>query len=197
MSSPPSPPAQPAAAAAPPEFSRPVTAAALADAALTDRTFSGAAEPAERAALAARYGVPAVLALSFRAHARPWGPGGLRVSGAVEATLRQTCVVTLEPVDTAVAEPFERFLAPPAKLAEAARLLDPELDEAPEPLGAAVDLGEIAAETAALAIDPYPRRPGAAFVGAVLGPPGTAAMTDEDARPFARLAALRRGDRER
>lgn len=174
-------------AALQPEFSRPAAVDALGE----GRDFSAEADAAEREALAARYQVPAVRALRYRAEVRPWGPGGWRVGGEVEAELTQICVVTLEPVDTVLREPFERFFAPARRLDEAAELLDAELDEALEPLPETIDLGEIAAEAAALAIDPYPRKPDAAFAGAAKGPPGVAAMTDEDARPFARLAALK------
>ncbi|PIP96957.1 MAG: hypothetical protein COW75_09460, partial [Rhodobacterales bacterium CG18_big_fil_WC_8_21_14_2_50_71_9] len=109
----------------------------------------------------------------------------------------QVCVVTLEPVDTDFAEPFERFFAPKARLDEAAGLLDPEGEETVEALGEAIDLGEIAAEAAALAIDPYPRKPEAAFDGVLTGPPGVAPLTDEAARPFAGLATLKGKARDR
>jgi uncharacterized metal-binding protein YceD (DUF177 family) len=173
-----------------PEFSRPAPVGTLGAGA----EIVGEADAAERAALARRYDVPAVRSLRFTAAARPWGPGGWRIVGRVSAELTQTCVVTLEPVDTRFEESFERFLAPAERLEAAEELLDPEADEAPEPLGESIDFGEIAAEAAALAIDPYPRRPDAAFDGAIKGPPGVAPMTDEDARPFARLAALKDRD---
>jgi uncharacterized metal-binding protein YceD (DUF177 family) len=174
-----------------PEFSRAVAADALAPGA----RFEGVADAGERAALATRFGVTAVQALGFRAEAAPWGPGGVRLRGVAEAALTQTCVVTLEPVAATLAEPFERFFAPADRLAQAQALLGPDLDEAPEALGGAVDIGEIAAETVALAIDPYPRAPGAAFEGARSAPPGVAPLSDEQARPFAGLAALKaRGD---
>lgn len=180
------------AAATAAEFSRPVAAEALAAGA----AFRDAASPSECAALARRFGVEAVWAFSFQIEAAPWGPGGLRLRGRAEARLTQTCVVSLEPLEKVVSEPVERFLAPANRLAEAQALLDPDLDEAPEPLGGPVDLGEIAAETVALAIDPYPRAPGAAFEGARSAPPGVAPLTDEQARPFAALAALKvRGER--
>lgn len=177
----------PAAAAVTPEFSRPIAVEALAAGAV----FSDAAAPEECAALARRFGVDGVRALSFRIEASPWGPGGLRLRGLAEARLAQVCVVTLEPLETAVSEPVDRFLAPAGRLEAAQALLDPDLDEAPEPLGGSVDLGEIAAEAVALAIDPYPRAPGAAFEGARSAPPGVAPLTDEQTRPFAVLAALK------
>ncbi len=170
-----------------PEFSHPVPVASLE----AGDAVSDAADAATLVALARRFDVPAVRALSFTARAAPWGPGGWRVSGVVDAAFTQTCVVTLEPVDTALTESFERFFAPPARMAEAEALFHADAEEAPEPLAEAIDFGEIAAETAALALDPYPRKAGVDFGGALTAPPGVAPMTDEDARPFAGLAALR------
>jgi uncharacterized metal-binding protein YceD (DUF177 family) len=138
--------------------------------------------------------VEAVEALSVEATVAPWGEGGWRVDGRARARLVQICVVTLEPVETAIDEPFRRFLVPAARWAEAEAGL-PERDrEDLERLGETVDPGEIAAEATALAIDPYPRKPGVAFEGVVHGPPGAEPLTDEAARPFAKLAALRRGE---
>lgn len=170
-----------------PEFSRSVAVARLDSGA----PMKGVAATEECAALAARYGVPAVRALSYTAQAAPWGPGGWRIHGAVTAALTQVCVVTLEPVDTSFTEPFERFFAPPARLDDAADLLDPDGEEEVAPLGETIDIGEIAAEAAALAIDPYPRKPEAAFGGVLTGPPGAEPLTDEAARPFAGLATLK------
>jgi hypothetical protein len=171
-----------------PEFTRPVPVEDLPH--VAGSPLTGEATEVERAALAARFRVPAVRSLRYAATVAPWGPGGWRVQGVAEAGLTQTCVVTLEPVDTAVREPFDRRFVPGRRLAEAATL-DPDADEAPEPLGAAVDPAEIAAEAVALGIDPYPRAPEARFDGAAGAPPGAEPLTDEAARPFARLAALR------
>jgi hypothetical protein len=173
-----------------PEFSRRVTAEALREGAGAE--VAAQASPAERAALRDRFGVPDVRAFSAAATVSPWGPGGWRVEGRVEAGLGQTCVVTLEPVETALSEPFQRFFAPAARLDEAAALLDEDARDELEALGEAIDVGEIAAEAAALAIDPYPRKPGAVFDGAASAPPGAAPLTPEALRPFARLAALRK-----
>jgi uncharacterized metal-binding protein YceD (DUF177 family) len=177
-----------------PEFSRTVLVEAL-------RDHGGAATRADATeaecdTLAARFGVLAVRALGFEAEVAPWGPGGWRVTGRVRAGLTQTCVVTLEPVDTELDEPFERFFAPPRRLEEAQALLDDDAEEEAEALGPAIDLGEIAAETAALGLDPYPRRADAAFEGRVQGPPDAEPLTDEAARPFARLSALKRPGEE-
>jgi hypothetical protein len=48
----------------------------------------------------------------------------------------------------------------------------------------------------ALGIDPYPRAAEARFDGVTGAPPGVEPLDDTAARPFARLAALRRRDGE-
>lgn len=149
------------------------------------------ATPDECAALARRYGANAVKRLAFKGEAAPWGPGGWRVAGRVRAVLNQTCVVTLEPIETVVDERVERRFAPAARLAEAEALLPAEARDDLDSLDMGVDAGEIAAETVALALDPYPRKPGVAFGSRIQGPPGAEPLTDEAARPFAKLAALR------
>lgn len=176
-----------------PELSRPLDLEAL----RAEGGFAATieADAAERDALARRFGTLAVGAFSAAVEAAPWGPGGVCVEGRAAARLTQTCVVTLEPVETALDEPFRRYFAPASRMAEAEALLVGDARDDLEPLPATLDLGEIAAEAAALAIDPYPRKPGAAFEGRRHGPPGAAALTDEAARPFAGLAALKaRGD---
>jgi len=170
----------------PAEFSRPIPVAEIAP----ELRVADAATAQECAALTRRYNVPAVRSLSVDAAFEPWGPGGWRLTGLARAGLTQTCVVTLEPLDTEVEERIARHYAPPRRLAEAAALLAD--DDEPDPLEEAVDVGEAAAEAVALAIDPYPRTPGVAFEGLRRGPPGAEPLTDEAARPFAALAALRR-----
>ena len=184
------PPPEPA-----PEFHRPLTVESLRESG--GGPAAAQADASERAALARRFGARSVAALEIEAESAPWGPGGWLVRGRARARLEQTCVVTLEPVETAVDEPFERRFAPESRFAEAEALLAPDARDELEALGAEIDLGEIAAETVALALDPYPRKPGAAFEGRVQGPPGAEPLTDEAARPFARLAALRNGSDER
>lgn len=168
-----------------PEFSRtwPIDA-------LPEGPVGAEADAGERAALARRYDVPEVRSLRFRATVRPWR-GGAIVEGEVEAGLVQTCVITLEPVETELRDRFVRRFLPEDRLGG----YDPGDLDAPDPLPDALDLGEVAAEAAALAIDPYPRKPGATFEGRVVAPPGAEPLDDEAARPFAGLAALKNGKR--
>jgi hypothetical protein len=109
------------------------------------------------------------------------------VLGEVRATVGQTCVVTLEPLTTEVSAPIDlAFVAAPAPDdADAADTIDPESTDDPEfMVEGLADLGAVATEFLLLAIDPYPRKPGAVFA-----PPNT---DDHATHPFAALAALKK-----
>ena len=107
---------------------------------------------------------------------------GLRVTGRVHGQVGQTCVVTLDPIESAVHEDINLLFLPGAPEPHAEGETD---EDAPEPLvDGRIDLGAIAIEFLMLGIDPYPRKPGVAFE-----PP----KSDSDgAHPFAALAALRK-----
>jgi uncharacterized metal-binding protein YceD (DUF177 family) len=64
-------------------------------------------------------------------------------------------------------------------------------DESIERLPAAIDIAEVMIESLALNIPLYPRAEGTDLVEMQVTEPGKKAMTDEDAKPFAGLAALR------
>lgn len=112
---------------------------------------------------------------------------GLRATGRVSATVGQTCVVTLEPMENEIDEPVDVVFAPEAGNAageELARGADFDAAEPPEVLSdGTADMGAIAAEFLLLGIDPYPRKPGAEFTP----PPEQRA----DTSPFAALAKLK------
>lgn len=110
---------------------------------------------------------------------------GVHVAGQVSALVGQTCVVSLEPMESEVDEAVDVSFAPVRTgdgEAEAQVKLD---EEPPEPLvGGKVDLGAIATEFLILSIDPYPRKPGAEFA-----PPK---VEDAGVHPFAALEALKK-----
>jgi uncharacterized metal-binding protein YceD (DUF177 family) len=112
---------------------------------------------------------------------------GLRAIGRVSATVGQTCVVTLEPLQNDVDESIDVIFAPPSAADTAAEEESGELDaEPPEVLSnGTADLGAVAAEFLLLGIDPYPRKPGAAFT-----PPPTE-LPGDPVTPFAALAKLK------
>jgi len=144
----------------------------------------------ERAALARRFGVPGVDAFSVSATLTT-RPGGAALIGTVSARLRQQCVVTMEPIQTRIEETFERRFVPADRI-EPEQDFDPEGDDPPEPLTDHIDVGEIAAEAAALAIDPFPRAPGATIERSSAAPPGATPLDDDAVKPFASLAELKR-----
>ncbi|MFM8746907.1 MAG: YceD family protein [Aestuariivirga sp.] len=159
-----------------PEFSRPLP---------TDRVPAGgsleniAAEPAELTALAARMKLPAIHALSAEIRATPWRGGGIKLEGHITADLEQVSVISLEPFRETVSLPLARYFLPPGGAAEAS-----EDDDADPIEGGVIDLGEVVAETLALDLEPYPRKPGEAFAAHVETaepPPGAES-------PFAVLA---------
>ncbi len=98
-----------------------------------------------------------------------WKRNGVRVSGKVEADIVQECIVTLEPLTNHIAEEFEQLYLPAdSKLGRLGFetggeiLLDVEGDDSPETFhGDTIDVGALAEEFFGLAIDPYPRKPGA------------------------------------
>jgi hypothetical protein len=81
-------------------------------------------------------------------------------SGMLDAQVTQTCVVTLDPFDETVHEPLNVQFAPdaPALDDETAPL------DAPDPIiNGEIEWGGLMVEFLALALDPYPRKPGAEF----------------------------------
>jgi Large ribosomal RNA subunit accumulation protein YceD len=131
------------------------------------------------------------LAASFDVARR--GAHGLHVVGEVSATVGQTCVVTLEPLVNEIAEKVDLLFMPPpvsapqaeegSEASDTARAITDE----PEPLlDGRVDLGALATEFLLLGLDPYPRKPGAAFQ-----PPPDAAA--DGGGPFAALGSLKKG----
>jgi uncharacterized metal-binding protein YceD (DUF177 family) len=107
---------------------------------------------------------------------------GLHVTGTVSGRVRQTCVVSLDPMENEVEEMVDLVFMPQQTIAPAALVEVAEAHEPPEVLIAGmVDLGAVATEFFILGIDRYPRKPGAAFVQ----PSG-----EPTAKPFAGLADL-------
>lgn len=146
------------------------------------------ADQRQRDAIARVFGLVAVNAFSAELRAERAASGVVAVSGQVRAEVVGSCVVTLEPVgqriDEAVSARFVSAAAAPAAdpLAEIEVVWD---DDAPEPYsGSSIDLGAVAVEHFALALDPYPRAPGAVM------PEAEGDAAGSPASPFAVLAKL-------
>lgn len=143
---------------------------------------------AERAALARDNDLGALEDLEARLRITRKGAEGLAVTGVLRGKVRQTCVITLEEFDADVEEPVDVTFAPPANAAHRMKPFEAEADygefgeDAPDPIiDGAIDLGAIVSEFLTLALDLYPRSPGATFVE----------PAPEDAKdgPFATLRA--------
>jgi uncharacterized metal-binding protein YceD (DUF177 family) len=103
----------------------------------------------------------------------------IEASGTLEASVVQTCVVSLDEFPQTVADDFVVRFVPEGTESDDD---DPDSpDELPYPAGA-IDLGEAAIQQLALALDPYPRRPDL---------PEPADEQPETPHPFAALAALK------
>ena len=95
-----------------PEFSRPL---ALGLVGPDGRREVLEANEAERAALARRFGIPAIERLRAELLLRPEADGAVRAEGRVDAAVVQSCVVTLEPVAQRVDEAVDLRLLPPGR----------------------------------------------------------------------------------
>jgi uncharacterized metal-binding protein YceD (DUF177 family) len=166
-----------------PEFSRPYRLDELGGGA---RAVSIEANEAERAALAARFGLIRIDRLAVTAELLREGDIVV-ATGNLRADVVQACVASGEPVPAGVAEDFALRFLPEAAVdaAEEVELHEDDLDVIGYE-GSAVDLGEAAAQTLALALDPFPRAPDAEEKLRAAGVVG-----EEEAGPFAALKALR------
>ncbi|HEY5410188.1 MAG TPA: DUF177 domain-containing protein [Caulobacteraceae bacterium] len=126
-----------------------------------------AADAESRARIARELGLDGVDRLEAELEASPWLDGA-RVRGRFDAVVRQTCGVTLEPLESKLSGDFERRILPagspnaPTQPEEA--VLDPDAEDPPDLIeDEAIDLGAILVEQLALEVDPFPRKQGAVF----------------------------------
>jgi len=150
-----------------------------------DRIGNGAvvvveATGAERAALAARMGLPDIQSLHCKFDLHRPQAGRVVTKGRLRAQITQNCVLSLEPFDVKIDEAFEVCFVPSGSESD-----ELDLDGVDEVTyeGDTLDLGEATSEQLALALDPFPRKPGATVPeeGRDDGPTG----------PFAALERLR------
>lgn len=172
-----------------PEFSRPIDLGHLDDG--EERNETIAATPEECAALARRFGLEALERLEARVRLVRRG-GQVVAQAAIVADAVQACVVSLDPVpahlEFEVSQPYDPEVRETGEFDE---LLDVEDDDPPEPLiDDTIDIGELVAERFGLALDPYPRKPGATVDPRYLAPEEDAGE-EERPHPFAALKRLK------
>jgi hypothetical protein len=152
------------------------------------KNFRLEADAAERRALAESLGIVDVESMTAEVHVKPMHVQGYEVRGTISAIVVQTDVVTLDTLRQEVSGPIEMILAPAEEAdrrtgreAEAIDAEGPDLFHA-----GTIDLGAIAAEHLALALDPYPRAAGVEFEGY------REDEQDQLSSPFAALGRLKR-----
>lgn len=130
----------------------------------------------QRADLANKLGILECQSLDVSYKVSPTGKGRYRVIGSINAKVVQACIVTLEPVPADLTEPLdvEFWPADQIEVPDAAgsasdtddptTWLDPNEADPPEPIEQGhIPIGRLVFEHIAAALDPYPRKSGAAF----------------------------------
>jgi hypothetical protein len=148
------------------------------------------ADQATRNAVADVGGLREVLSVQASFDVTPKRGGRFHVSGYVRARIGQTCVVTLEEIESEIDEPIDLIFAPPDQIPQMADLVDEaesgeDTPDPPEPIeNGIIDLGRLATDALYLGVDPYPRKPDVVFEPLVEVP-------DPEDHPFAALKALK------
>ncbi len=157
------------------------------------------ADPAACAAMASAAKIRSIANASASFDIKPASRETFHVTGLVKGQVGQDCVVTLEPIESAIEESFDVMFEPtgdtssrePAKGTSAKGRTPPVADDGeeepdpPEPIvNGQIDLGRLAQDFLFLGIDPYPRKPGVVF-DVPQAPP------DPEDHPFAALKALK------
>lgn len=165
------------------EFSRPRRLDTIGEGSIT---VTIEADADERRKLAGRFGLRSLDRLEASFNLRR-DAAGIIANGTLRADAVQACTATGDPVPATIAEAFDIRFLPEADgdLGDEVELDTGDMDTMFYS-GAAIDLGEAAAETFALALDPYPRAPGAE---AALRDAGV--QTEEEAKPAGALAGLK------
>jgi hypothetical protein len=128
------------------------------------------ADAATCAEIAKTLGLRSLSDLKARLNIRPWLDGA-EITGRVDARAEQICGVTLDPFEQPVSADIDIRVVPagspnaPTEDGEGGEIvLDSEAPDPPDVLeGEEIDLAGYVVEYLALEIDPFPRKPGAAF----------------------------------
>lgn len=149
-----------------------------------------AADEAERAALARRFGIDGVRSLEAEVSFAAEG-SLVMAKGRLTASIVQLCAISGEPFRNRIDEPLAMRFVPASEEPEFDPEEEIELDTSePDEIyceGQAFDLGEAVAQSFGLAIDPYAEGPGAGATREKAGLLDAAASG-----PFAALAALKK-----
>jgi len=170
----------------PPELSRPLKVERVPVGGIEERIV---ATPVERAELAKRFKILEVSRFEALLNVDRAEGQMLAVTGRISADVVQECVVTLEPVPERINESIDVLFAPPHLVNKdhdgpLGDLVDVEPPESIE--NGSIDLGELAAQHLAMALNPYPRKEGA-VLGTLEVTGKTEATKEPNLSPFAKL----------
>lgn len=152
----------------------------------------------ERDGLAELWNIVAVEELSAEVRLSRWKRDGVRVAGYFKGQLAQKCVVSLQTIPTLIEDEFvAHFVPETSKLARlndvqnGEIIIDVDGPDIPDTFaGNMLDIAEVVAEYAAMAIDPYPRDPEAQVEQKFQQ---KADDDDKAPSPFAALASIKDG----
>ncbi|MDB5502614.1 MAG: hypothetical protein JWR89_2516 [Tardiphaga sp.] len=147
----------------------------------------------EREAMATLGGLLEVASAKASLLLTPIKGGHVHVTGRVWGRVGQTCVVTLDPIESDFDEAIDLMFAPPSQIRELAESVDEDIEsdeetpDPPEPIeNGFIDIGRLATDALFLGLNPYPRKPDAVFEPPV-------EHIDPEEHPFAALKALKEG----
>jgi uncharacterized metal-binding protein YceD (DUF177 family) len=126
-------------------------------------------DAAIRAQIAKELGLESLPALTADLKLRTWLDGA-EITGRFDGVVEQLCGITVEPFEQPVSGEIEVQVVPagsphaPLESAAGEIELEPDAPDPPDVLeGDTIDLAAYLIEHLALAIDPFPRKPGAVF----------------------------------
>lgn len=152
--------------------------------------FSLRPDTATLTALAQKLDVSTLRKVVFEGTLNPMGDADWQLKARLGATVIQPCVVTLEPVTTRIDTDIVRVFMRDYTDVDAPEVEMPE-DDTVEPLGVWLDPAAVMEEALALHLPEYPRKEDAEAQTVRVTEPGKEPMSDEQARPFAGLAAFK------
>lgn len=153
--------------------------------------FRREATEVDRSAVARQLDLVACKRLVLTASIVPLAKGRYRATGRVSGVVVQSCVVSLDPVESEVSEDFDVEFWPEDQIPDAGETERGVLEGAEiEPLSSGIiRIGALALDIFAAALDPYPRLP-----DAELEKSESPARDPATSGPFAVLAGLKKKD---
>ena len=156
-----------------------------------ENSFNFKLDSTRCAQMADRLGILLLRKVSFKGTLTPQGNRGWRLKAQAGATFQQSCVVTLDPVtnrlDETVILNYSHDIHDPAPEID----FEMQEDTSQELLTQEINLIEVLTEAISLALPIYPKSTRATVGETSFTEPGKNPMSDEDAKPFAGLAALK------